>query len=369
MNLHKLFAHIAMVITLVCISAFANAATLTVTSTDDDLSDDDDCTLREAVANVNNDTAIYDECGEPDVSGSDEIVLSAGTFCLTSELELNKDMTVRGDGSSSTILDGGNHTDSSSDCSASSNRVIKVGVAGFTIALEGMTVMGGKTAESGGGIWVENTTNFSLSDVILKKNTITSPIDHVTGGGIHVEYDSTLTVDASEVNYNAIEITGTTSYDGYGAGIYISYGSTLTVSDSTVTYNTITAETGAGLGAGIMSYSETTSTDTQSTITITGSEISNNEITTADSSSGFPSFGGAGLYMMNSLSVSVSDSQIKDNTVSTAGYAFAGGVFLYYCDEASFTNSTVSGNIATTTENDSVAGGGGAGTGRNFNYF
>ena len=65
---------------LVCLalgSGLAHAATLNVTTIDDELNNDGDCSLREAVNAANNNTAT-DTC--PSGDGLDTIILPAGSY-------------------------------------------------------------------------------------------------------------------------------------------------------------------------------------------------------------------------------------------------------------------------------------------------
>src|SRR5512132_2086799 len=58
----------------------ADAATITVTTVADGVANDGNCTLREAIIAANTDTAV-DACAAG--SGSDVIVLAAGTYTLS----------------------------------------------------------------------------------------------------------------------------------------------------------------------------------------------------------------------------------------------------------------------------------------------
>lgn len=90
------------------------AATINVTTTSDDLIDNGNCTLREAIRAANTNTAV-DAC--PAGSGADTIVLPAGTYTLTTssdgedestgDLNILESLTITGALSSTTIIDGG----------------------------------------------------------------------------------------------------------------------------------------------------------------------------------------------------------------------------------------------------------------------
>ena len=92
----------------------AQAAAIVVTTTQDELNSDGDCSLREAITAANTDTAV-DAC--PAGSGADTITLPAGTYTLaipgadedgnaTGDLDITSDLNVSGAGADTTVVDG-----------------------------------------------------------------------------------------------------------------------------------------------------------------------------------------------------------------------------------------------------------------------
>src|SRR5687767_11535259 len=78
-----------------------HAASITVTTTVDELNADGDCSLREAISAATTDTAV-DACVAG--SGADTITVPAGTYNLTmGDLDLI-DVTINGTGAGSTII-------------------------------------------------------------------------------------------------------------------------------------------------------------------------------------------------------------------------------------------------------------------------
>src|SRR3712207_11786 len=85
-----------------------HAATITVTTTIDEVNDDGDCSLREAQTAANTDEVV-DAC--PAGSGADSISLPAGTYALTvsgngttaGDLDITDDTTLIGAGPANTI--------------------------------------------------------------------------------------------------------------------------------------------------------------------------------------------------------------------------------------------------------------------------
>src|SRR5262249_61540440 len=70
----------AIVLLVLAMAVVARAATITVTSTDDSLATDGNCTLREAILAANSDTAV-DACAAG--SGPDVVIVPEGHYQLT----------------------------------------------------------------------------------------------------------------------------------------------------------------------------------------------------------------------------------------------------------------------------------------------
>src|SRR5215213_4942928 len=90
----------------------AHAATITVTTSADELTNNGQCSLREAIRNANADSAVQPDCIAG--SGADTITLPAGTYRLTiggtgnnaGDLDLTASVTISGAGPERTIVDG-----------------------------------------------------------------------------------------------------------------------------------------------------------------------------------------------------------------------------------------------------------------------
>ena len=134
------------------------AADITVTETADELNNDGDCSLREAIQAANTDAAV-DACTAG--SGADVIFVPAGFYSLslagtaedgnaTGDLDITDDLTLVGAGPPNTYIDGNNL-----------DRVLDIPVGGLTVNVEDLTVYNGSVAGSGGGLRVRGTTNIS----------------------------------------------------------------------------------------------------------------------------------------------------------------------------------------------------------------
>jgi CSLREA domain-containing protein len=273
----------------------ANAATISVNTSADELNADGDCSLREAITAANTNTAV-DACpaGQP-APTVDVIGFSVtGTITLTSgQLTITDDLTIDGPGATNLTISGNNAT-----------RVLVVG-GGVTLTLEGVTVADGSASE-GGGIQNLPGAALTVTNSTFFGNSATA------GGAIENFYNgATLTVTNSTFSGNS----GT-----FGGAIY-NVG-TLTVSNSTLSGNS-----GGTRGAGI---------DNGGTLTVTDSTFSGNLATSGGDGGGIASYGGT---------VTVTNSTFSGNSASGVG----GGIdnLLFPGGALTVTNSTFSGNSAT----------------------
>jgi CSLREA domain-containing protein len=248
------------VISIILIVQPAYAVTITVDTTDDEINEDGDCSLREAIQAANTDSAI-DGCLAG--SGEDTINLPAGTYILTisgaqeddnqtGDLDIKDDLIIIGEGATLSIIDA-NKID----------RVIQIGI-GVTVDLQQLTITNGKPADnsdnSGGGI--HNSGTLSISKCKLDSN---KPGWGGSGGGIL--NDGWLYIDRSSIESNSID----SQWDGphgSGAGIYNSEKATIV--RSTISNNYI------GMGDGNIEERAGGGLLNTGTMTVTMSTISGN---------------------------------------------------------------------------------------------
>lgn len=217
----------ALTLSVGCWGTEAHAAIITVNTTDDELNNDGDCSLREAIRSANLDTAV-DACSAG--SGADTINISPGIYTLTingtseeaavtGDLDITNDLTIAGIRASATIIDGGNI-----------DRVFDIRNP-VTVQIDQLTIQNGSVSASGGGI--RNTNGGTLT---LTNSTVTSNTAGTAGGGIYNSGD--LTLDESI-------FTDNTANSGGGGGIR-NHGGDLTITSSTISSNT--ASEGGGIG-------------------------------------------------------------------------------------------------------------------------
>ena len=277
-------------------SAFGNAAqenwqgvlsTITVTTTADENDGDTSSltnleassggtgiSLREAIIAANN------------TAGDDTIVLEAGIYNLslvgsdedlgaTGDLDVLSGITILGDGSGLTIIDG----------SSLSDRIFDVRSDG-SLTLNDLTVSGGDSGSAEGG-GVRNQGALSATDVVLSHHST-----DVAGGAIFA---------SGMTNLNRVVIHGNTS-GGTSGGIEISNGS------AALNNVTISGNTSSGDGGGIRVAN--------STVTLRHSTVANNTSTLGS---------GGGLRSASGLT-NLSNSIFADNVSSSGGSDVDGSI-------------------------------------------
>lgn len=172
-----------------------------VTTVADELNNDSDCSLREAIKAANHDIAVS---GCPAGSGHDVIHLGPGHYALslpgigedlgmTGDLDIFSDLTITGEGADQTIIDG-NGLD----------RVFHI-VGENSVKILGVKITNGYASSSGvyggGGILNENGDLEVLVSVISDSHAIK------TGGGVD---------NSSSARFTNVTLTGNTSTEGGG---------------------------------------------------------------------------------------------------------------------------------------------------------
>jgi CSLREA domain-containing protein len=164
------------VVLLLGVPGVAQAATITVTTTQDVIAKDGVCSLREAVISANTDSAAASGGDCVAGSGDDTIVLPAGTYRLTlrgnednslspldndatvNDLDVTSDATIEGAGAASTIID--------------ANAIDRAFDGYANLQLEDLTITGGRAqntgvnrSDDGGG--VRAAANLVLTDCVF----------------------------------------------------------------------------------------------------------------------------------------------------------------------------------------------------------
>jgi CSLREA domain-containing protein len=230
----------------------AYAATIDVTTFSDNLINNGDCSLREAIQAANNDSAV-DAC--PAGSGADTIVLSAGTYMLaipsaaganenaTGDLSIMSELTIDGIDSNTVGIDGGNL-----------DRVFSI-QPGANVTLRGFAVSDGASDANGGAIHVDRAT-LILDGITLANNTAAG-----SGGALYNDHgivelyggmrDNTtggnggaIDNDGGTVRINSAQFNNNVAGDNGGA---ISNNATLIVEKVWIHDNTATTHSGGAI--------------------------------------------------------------------------------------------------------------------------
>ena len=281
------------------------------------------------------------------------------TITLTTGQVLISDaLIITGPGSGSLTIDGN-----------ASNRVIvivtPVGVgedicsiasADFPVSISGLTLANGVrnvANSSGGGLYSEKT--LTLDDVVVSGNTAFS------GGGIGYNFiyaNQALNISNSRIVNNVARPLSTTTADSNGGGIRVTQRcatydgpGTVEISDSVIDGNqtrpgdTYLFSQGGGMHFVVQ----------EASLTILNTRIVNNEVVTQNPAVVGANNRGGGLSVTNGISVYIEGSEISGNIASrSAGLRVINDSTSRQTAEevlpARVINSTISGNIATTSE-------------------
>jgi CSLREA domain-containing protein len=315
------------------------AATITPDDAGDDFTDNNVCSLREAIE-LANDNASTDEssCAVTNLPfGNDTIVLAQGTFTLT--IDGSDDTNQTGDldadtstGSGDLIIDGagaGTTTIDATGLTAPTDRVLQQAASTGTLTVGDLTVTkgnAGAVANGGGVLSGTGTSSLVLDGVRVHDNKADGQ-----GGGVAAE-GASLSITDSTVSMN-------TNTDSNAAGVY-SQATTATVDSSVIEDNTLTHD-GSPQGAGMV---------VTGTVTITDSVIAGNDAI-QDDTLGTSEAGGLAVL---GAAVTLERSEVSGNTVTGGQFQSAGGIRVA-SGSLDLVNSTVSGNQA--SEAGGAAGG------------
>ncbi|HEX5037237.1 MAG TPA: choice-of-anchor Q domain-containing protein [bacterium] len=265
------------------------------------------CTLRAAIQEANN------------LGGPDVITLPAGTYQITQnpcdisdesagDLDIRDDLTINGNGASTTIIDADN-VDRAFEI-LSNEGSFEVTINDVTVRNGFPTDNCGSNLEDGGGIYVNSNTTLNLNDSIVTANTAAE------GGGIY--NDGTLNVAGTTIDGNLAR------FEGGGIGVTSQCISTsVNILNSTISDNQV-GESGEssseGNGGGISTAN--------GPMTIVNSTISGNRALGGDAAGN-----GGGLYVDSNFcltTVALRNVTITDNTADfeNRGSGDGGGVAL-----------------------------------------
>jgi hypothetical protein len=253
-------------------------------------------------------------------SSKGTVNVAAGTYI--ENVQIDKSLTVKGAGSTETIVDGNN-----------AGSVFTLG-KNAAITLSGLKIQNGHS-EKGGGIF--NNGKLTVKDCTISGNFAGS--DSTTGYGGGIANMGTATVTNCLIQGNSF--TGFGKYICFGGGIY-NWG-ILKMTDSVISGNSVESSTTPSFGGGIANMG---------TATITSCIISENA---ANTGAGFANFGGKATVTGSTISDNTGKSYFSNdmNFCSLGGGIYNGGYYtdtngkrVYHAPTLIVKDSTISGNDA-----------------------
>lgn len=308
----------------VVMAAPVGAATITVTTTADELNSDGDCSLREAIRAANTD-AVVDACAAG--SGTDTIVVPAGNYvfdaalgttgedlALFGDLDIRQDVTISGAGQTQTIIN-----------AAGIDRVFHIHLPA-DVDITGATITGGDAHDAaGGGIYVGGSLDLINSRVTGNTTGPGATAGFFSGGGVIFYGPGASSIVSSRIDDNTSTNSGGGVYHGHHT-----YANTLLIRNSRIDGNEALS------GGGIQSVRP---------LTIIGSLVDDN-FTNSNSS------GGGGIDSTDSLTLI--NSTLSGNSAANSGGALTVGGG----SAAVLNNVTISGNTADSDASNQGDGGG-----------
>jgi CSLREA domain-containing protein len=291
------------------------ATQILVDTTADELDQDGNCSLREAMLAANRDIAV-DNCLAG--SGADVILLPPGIYTLsipgtdedegkTGDLDITANVSLLGS-NLATVIDGGEL-----------DRVLDIDPlrTGIVVEIVGLIIRDGTSTDGPGG-GIANHGNLTLRQSVVQGNHTSFDGGGIANDGLLIVAESTIAGNTADAN---------------GGGILNSGPGTLNLSTSTVSNNVA-----SGSGGGI--YSGFANVGSGLSVTVGSSTVSGNEAQSGD---------GGGIFRERGTLV-MANTTISGNRARSSG----GGLF-----NGSFADGPISLNNCTITDNFTRDAGGG----------
>ncbi|MEE9913043.1 MAG: FG-GAP-like repeat-containing protein [Deltaproteobacteria bacterium] len=204
----------------------ACAATINVTASATDTLNgaDGQCSLREAIANINDGAPTYADCVHTRTYGtSDRVNIPAGTYTtVSSQYSIAKNISIVGAGAGTTTING-----------AGKGRVFLIS-GNYIVSFAGVTITGGTApGDWGGGIGMNGNGTLTVTSCTIRNNSAGS------GGGISSFNNNGGTINIA----NCTISNNTASWDGGGTHSY----ATMNITNSTISNNTAVGWAGGGV--------------------------------------------------------------------------------------------------------------------------
>jgi hypothetical protein len=167
------------------------------------------------------------------LTGGDTISVAAGTYTTSSEISIDRSITISGAGASSTIVQ------AAASAGTATYRLFKNN--NFVTTIQNMTIRYGVEA-SGGAINNANG-NLTLNNVTVSDSQVKDTTSNGLNGGAISINGGTLTINNSTISSNSVTTSDTLTSRGNG-GIFLGSTGTVNLNNSTVSGNS--AKRGGG---------------------------------------------------------------------------------------------------------------------------
>ncbi|HKY64375.1 MAG TPA: choice-of-anchor Q domain-containing protein [bacterium] len=336
MKRKRIFGTLAGLLAATSISALAQAASITV-NTEADVIDTPECTLREAIASVNQDS-VLGGCTTAGTGTIDTVELPAGSYVLSltgfddnngnGDLDVLANLTLNGAGADTTSISAQGLQDNGEP-----ERVLDINPLGqiLNVTINGVTVRDGLESDDGGGIRIEGNSNNELLTAKL---------------GV---FDGTFTL----VTLNGVRVVDNESDDDAG-GILNAFAQVV-IDDSEIS-NNISNESGGGLESFTDLEVRIGNSVIDGNTAVFGAGISSEsgnlfiDATTISNNSGACVGGGLAIDGRATVTNSTISGNRADGGVCAFGTVdpvnVGGGVALDTTSSLLIANSTISGNFA-----------------------
>ncbi|MEQ8763974.1 MAG: right-handed parallel beta-helix repeat-containing protein [Planctomycetota bacterium] len=239
-------------------------------------------------------------------STGDTIEIAAGSY-QQGQLTCSKGLTLRGAGSSATILDGDD-----------TNRILYADAISGVLTIEAMTLTNGRSSVGqGGGLYLRNGT-VTIQDCVISNHTAEDSDSDATGGAI-LASQVNLTLTRCVISGCSVSAPGGIDGFAHGGALYC-YEGTTSLEDCELTGNTSTWNGGAIEG-------------NNTTLTVSGCTFQDNQAT---------GFAGGALELINCGGAIITRARFLGNQAN----AESGAVDLY-SSSATIENCLFAGNLTT----------------------
>ncbi len=336
----KSFPIFLLLATLFSIPAFA--ATISVSSTDDEYDDNGVCSLREAITNTNNNLNTFDECVPDGAYGDDVIILTDEMVFYTLSVDgSDENSNISGDLDVHGVLTLQGGTIDASDL-VTPDRIINTTDNNSQLTLDDVTLQNGRISDAtgsaayvGGCVFAYQGISLTIQNSNLESCTAQSEFNNDVRGGLLFSYIP-LNITNSSFIGGLVERTldATGGFSSAGSAIYadLSAGESIEITQSNFASNTSSNEVGEAFGAVYINGADLA--------TIDNSVFYNSNTTSSDSIAY-----GSALALNTVTEFSMTNSTIQENTLSGVT-TNGGGIYASNTDTLKIANSTLIDNVS-----------------------